>query len=151
MTDIEKRSKIRDIEEKLGKRTSFLSKIFVLISVLLVIWVGIVFIGAWLLGYGYDWALFSVSDWIIFVALILVIFIIIELIVFLHYRSVKNKRSKIGEQEDEYVAGRKVHVFTYPQGMEGGIFSKTYIEIDDKNILRLRTLMIPPEELWGKK
>ena len=35
--------------------------------------------------------------------------------------------------------------------MEGGIFSKTYIHINDKTILRLRTLMIPPEDLWGEK
>jgi len=148
MADIEKISKAKDVEEKLRKRYSFLLKTFVLISVLLVIWAGVVFIAAWLLGYGYNWALFSVSDWVLIILSIIVVFIIVELIVFLHYRSVKNRVEK---PKEEYISGRKVHVFTYPLGMEGGIFSKTYIEIDDKNILRLRTLMIPPEEVWGIK
>ena len=148
MADIEKISKAKDVEEKLRKRYSFLLKTFVLISVLLVIWAGVVFIAAWLLGYGYNWALFSVSDWVLIILSIIVVFIIVELIVFLHYRSVKNRVEK---PKEEYISGRKVHVFTYPLGMEGGIFSKTYIEIDDKNILRLRTLMISPEEVWGSK
>ena len=148
MADI-KESKNKDIEEKLRKKYSFLSKIFVLLGVFLVIWVVIVFIGAWLLDYGYNWALFSVSDWVLIVLFIMVAFIIVELIVFLHYRSVKNK--VVEKPREEYISGRKVYVFTYPPGMEGGIFSKTYVEIDDKNILRLRTLMISPEEVWGSK
>ncbi len=148
MADI-KESKNKDVEEKLRRKYSFLSKIFVLLGVFLVIWVVIVFIGAWLLDYGYNWALFSVSDWVLIVLFIMVAFIIVELIVFLHYRSVKNK--VVEKPREEYISGRKVYVFTYPPGMEGGIFSKTYVEIDDKNILRLRTLMIPPEEVWGSK
>ena len=45
----------------------------------------------------------------------------------------------------------KGFIFLLILGVEGGIFSKTYIEIDNKNVLRLRTLIIPPEELWVKK
>jgi len=51
----------------------------------------------------------------------------------------------------EYINGKKIHIYTSPKGTEGGIFSKTYIEIDEHNLLRLRTLMIPPGELWGKE
>ena len=50
----------------------------------------------------------------------------------------------------EFIDGKYIHVFTYPKAMEGGIFSKTYIEIDTENVLRLRTLIIPPNELWSK-
>lgn len=148
MADIEKSFKAKDVEEKLRRKYSVLLKIFVLISVLLVIWVVVVFLGGWLLDYGYDWAYFSVENWVLIVLLIIVVFIIVELVLFLHYRSVRDKL--IGKPV-EYISGRRVHVFTYPEDVEGGIFSKTYIEIDDKNILRLRTLMIPPEELWGGK
>jgi hypothetical protein len=70
---------------------------------------------------------------------------------FFQYFSVKNKRAIVEKPKEEFIAGKKVHVFTYPQGIEGGIFSKTYIEVDVDNILRLRTLMIPPEELWESK
>lgn len=146
MTDVEKISKDKNAEEKLRRKYSILLKIFALISVLLFLWAVVVFTAAWLLDYGYDWALFSVSDWFLIISLIIVFFVVVELIVFLRYRSMIYKKPK-----EEYISGRRVHVFTYPPDVEGGIFSKTYVEIDDKNILRLRTLMIPPEELWGGK
>ena len=40
---------------------------------------------------------------------------------------------------------------TYPKGIEGGVFSKTYVELDNHNIVRLRALMIHPGELWSDK
>ena len=63
----------------------------------------------------------------------------------------KKKRMEKGKIEPEYINGKRVHVLTFPHGKEGGIFSKTYIQIDEDNVLRLRTLLIPPDELWGKK
>jgi hypothetical protein len=51
----------------------------------------------------------------------------------------------------EFIDGKYVHVFTYPKGIEGGIFSKTYIEIDTENVLRLRILIASPNELWSNK
>ena len=59
---------------------------------------------------------------------------------------IKNK----SQISPEFIDGKYIHVFTYPKGIEGGIFSKTYVEIDSENILRLRTLIIPPNELWSK-
>jgi preprotein translocase subunit YajC len=49
---------------------------------------------------------------------------------------------------EENVDGKKVIAFTNPEDAQGGIFSKTYIKIDDTYVLRLRELMIPPEDLW---
>jgi hypothetical protein len=47
--------------------------------------------------------------------------------------------------------GKRLHVYTYPPGVKGGIFSKTHIKIDGDTILNVRIQMIPPQELWGKK
>ena len=47
--------------------------------------------------------------------------------------------------------GKQLCIYTHPELSKGGIFSKTYISLDDKNLLKVRILMIPPEDLWCKK
>jgi hypothetical protein len=100
------------------------------------------------LGYGHDWALLNLESWIIALGVLFVIFIILELIFYSHLSSVKNKRIESKKPKIEFINGKRVIVFTYPKGKEGGIFSKTYIDIDENSVLRLKSLMIPPEELW---
>ena len=50
----------------------------------------------------------------------------------------------------EFIDGKRVYVYSHPERMEGGIFSKTYIAIDKHSVLRLRSLMVPPNHLWNK-
>ena len=145
------KTQLHEQENKLVERYSRFSKIFLLLGFILVFWAIIVFLGARVLNYGYDWAGLSVQDWIIVISTVIIIFILLIIIFYIHYVSVKKKIVEIKPPKIEVYAGKKVHVFTHPEKMEGGIFSKTYIEIDDENILRLRDLMLPPEKLWGKK
>jgi len=151
MDEMEVKTRLNETEEKLRLRYSKLSKIFLILGFLLVLWAIIVFISARVLNYGYDWALLSVQNWVLLVSIIIVIFIVLIVIFFIHFYTLGKKLSLVKKPKVEYVAGKKVHIFTFPQGSEGGIFSKTYVEIDDENILRVRTLMLSPEKLWGKK
>ena len=148
MTEIEITSEKYELEDKLRKRYSSLSKLFLILGFLLVLWVIIVFIVARVLFYGYDWALLSLENWILIVSVAIIIFIVLIIVFYIHFYLTIKKLKETKTPKKEYVAGKKVHIFTFPQGTEGGIFSKTYIEIDNQNILRLRTLMIDPEELW---
>ena len=150
MDEIEVKTRLNEMEETLGTRYSKLSKIILFLGILLVLWVLIVFIGARILNYGYDWALLSVDNWVLLISILLIIFICLILVFFIHYYSIKKKLSSVKVLKVEYVSGKKVHIFTFPQGLEGGIFSKTYVEIDDENILRVRTLMLAPEDVWKK-
>jgi hypothetical protein len=52
--------------------------------------------------------------------------------------------------EVEKRKGKQVHEFTYPVGSEGGVFSKTYVLIDNENIIRIRNQMIKKEDVWKK-
>lgn len=146
MDEIEVKIRLNEIEEKLRSRYSKLSKIILILGILLVLWAVIIFIGARVLDFGYDWALLSLENWILLISIIMIIFIFLIITFFAHYYNIKKKLSSVKTPKVEYVAGKKVHVFTFPQGAEGGIFSKTYIEIDDENILRVRTLMLPLED-----
>jgi membrane protein YdbS with pleckstrin-like domain len=148
MSETQKQTELRNIEDKLSRRYSRLSKLILLIAILLIICVVIVFIGITSLGYGHDWALLNLESWIIALGVLFVIFIILELIFYSHLSSVKNKRIESKKPKIEFINGKRVIVFTYPKGKEGGIFSKTYIDIDENSVLRLKSLMIPPEELW---
>ncbi len=38
-------------------------------------------------------------------------------------------------------------VFTYPREVEGGIYGETYISIDEKKVMKLRSLVVEPEYL----
>jgi len=150
MFNREQSLEIRAFEDRLLGRYSLLSKLLVLISIVLIIWVLVVIIGTIVLGYGYNWAGFTLDNWMIFVSTLLFVFIILDVVFYYHFSSVRDQRIEIEKPKPEFINGKHVHVFTFPKGMEGGIFSKTYIKIDEHDILRLRTLIIDPEELWSQ-
>ena len=150
MTGSERITELRNIESRLIRRYSKLIKLFLLITILFIICISIVFVGI-TLGFAHNWALLGIDTWIIAIIAIFGFFIILELIFFFHFSSVRNKTIELQKPKKEFIDGKRVYVFTYPKGKEGGIFSKTYIDIDNDNILRLRSLMIPPEDLWRKK
>jgi hypothetical protein len=137
-------------EDRIKRRYSIISKIFILIAVIFTIFIVIVFLGINSLGYGYDWALIDIDGWIITLCTVLGFFIILELLFFFHH-SFAGDKVIVKEKPVEFIDGKKVYVFTYPEGKEGGIFSKTYVDIDKNTVLRVRALMIPPEDLWEKE
>jgi len=79
---------------------------------------------------------------------LIVIFIILELFFYFSLSGVQNKIKGLERPKPEFVDSKKIYAFTLPKAAEGGVFSKTYIEIDEHSTLRLRTLIIPPEEIW---
>lgn len=147
MSESHNKGELRNIENKLISRYSRLSIIFLFTAILLIIIVAIVFLGIIFLEYGYNWAGLDLEGWIILVSALFGVFILLELIFFLHVSSIRNKITG-GKPKPEFINGKKVIIFTHPTGTEGGIFSKTYIDLDENSVLRLRSLMIPPEELW---
>ena len=144
-------TEMRINESNFFKKYSFWSKLFIYIIILLIILLSIVLLGVYILGYGYNWALLSLDAWIILICFLCVIFILLEIFFYFHLSSKIKKRIELEKPKPEFIEGKKVFDYTYPEGVEGGVFSKTYIEIDKNNILRIRSLIIPPDELWGNK
>ena len=97
------------------------------------------------------WTIIPLDYWMYIWCWIVGIFIILEIIFYLSYWTREKKIINVKKSKTEYINGKQIHNYTYPPGLKGGIFSKTYIEIDDDNVLRLRSLMIPPGDLWTKK
>jgi hypothetical protein len=127
-----------------------LSKFFLLIFALLLIWMVFVLGSIYFLDMGYRWLALSPEEWIYTFIGLLGFFIILEIIFVLHYTLAKRPKVEPEQPEPVYQQGKQRIEFTYPHHIHGGIFSKTYITIDDNTILNLRTLMIAAKDLWGK-
>jgi len=151
MSEPQPQENLLEIENKIRLKYSRLSKLVLILGLIFILWAAIVFSGVIFWGYSYDWAAFDLDFWLLVISVILVILIIFVLASYLRFSSVIKKQQFVKQPEPEFMDGKRVHVFTHPKGVEGGIFSKTLIEIDDHNVLRLRSLMISPGELWFKK
>lgn len=150
MSEFQKNDEIFEFEEKIKKKYSNITKLLFLIGIILIVWFLVVFFGVFFLDYDYNWAVISFENWVLIISAILGIFILFEILFYFRFSNLEKQMNKNSQPTPEFIDGKHVHVFTYPKGVEGGIFSKTYVEIDSQHILRLRTLIISPNELWSK-
>ena len=128
----------------------FVTVLMILLAVIVASWVGIVVIGVFYLGMANDWAGLSMEHWLLFGIGLLVIFIMITLII--HLLPIIQKmmiENKIRKKPVLY-KGKKVYEFTFPRGSDGGIYTRTYISVDDKDIINFRYQMVGSDELWKK-
>lgn len=140
-------------EEKLKRKYLRFSKLTLLFTIIYAFWIAIVIIGTFFLKLGVTWASFTVEQWVLSAIALFVVFIIVELFFFLRLsiKKLKKKGPKKVSTPAKFIKGKQVHTFTIPFGAKGGIFSKTYITIDDRSVLNLRYQVTVPNELWGKK
>ena len=140
-------------DEKLKRRYLRISKLILLFAVIYLLWIAIVILGTFQLALGVSWTTFTVEQWVLSAIALFVVFIIIELLFFvrLSMMTLKKKQKQEGTTTKQSIKGKRVHTFTLPLGAKGGIFSKTYIKINDSSVLNLRYQITAPHELWGKK
>ncbi len=140
-------------EEQRKQRLLKATKFFFLITILYSLWIAIVIMGVYYLELGNRWAFLSMEQWILTAIALISIAIGLELVLLLHYILSKRRTHEPVElkKQKEYLQGKQVHSFTIPFDAKGGIFSKTYILIDEERVLNIRYQMIPPNDLWGQQ
>lgn len=148
MSEQDTQTDLIEFQKRIRKKYTRLSLVIFILGIIFILWAFVVFLGIYIWNYSNDWALISFENWIIVVSVIIIILVLIEIAIYFRFSSLK-RRKTLAEKPVEIINGKEVLIYTYPKGIEGGIFSKTYIDIDERNVLRLRTLMIPPGELWG--
>ena len=148
MSEIEKVERVKD---KLGVRYSRLSKVFLVITALFIIWVVIIALRIYLFELDYNWALLPLNNWIYVCCSLIGFFIILDVLFYYHYNIAKDKRLIQEKPKPRFYRSKRLYLYTHPKGAEGGIYSKTYIKIDESSVLRLRALIVSPGALWGKK
>jgi hypothetical protein len=98
-----------------------------------------------------NWAGLTMNQWILTSIVLFCFFLILEIIFILNHFTTKKKQFEQDKPKPLLYKGKRLHKFTVPKGSKGGIFSKTFIKIDDQNILYLRYQMIQPNDIWGNK
>lgn len=127
-------------------RVIILPKLSLILTIIFIIWVVIVTSGIYLLELEHTWAGLTLSAWLYLISIILGVLIILNLIVFFYPTF-----GKTAKKTPEIIEGKQVYEYTYPEGTEGGLFSKTYILIDENTVIRVRNLLVSADELWNKK
>jgi hypothetical protein len=138
---------IRD-EEKEKQRLLKASKLLFLFIIIYSLWIALLIIGIYYLQLGEKWAILPLEQWILSAIVLISIAICLEIILVLYFVLSNKKQLK---KQPTLLDGKLVHNYTIPIDAKGGIFSKTYILIDEKRILNLRYQMIPPSDLWEQK
>jgi hypothetical protein len=139
-------------EDKFKQRLLKVSKLFFLFTIIYSLWIALIIIGTYLLQLGSKWAALSLEQWILSAIALISVIIALEVILFLQYILLRKKQLQPETQKQPmFMQGKHVHSFTIPLDAKGGIFSKTYIVIDESRVINLRYQMIPPNDLWGQK
>ncbi|MBU0498413.1 MAG: hypothetical protein KKG04_10745 [Candidatus Thermoplasmatota archaeon] len=129
----------------------FLTIMLILIALIYAVWVGIVALGVYFLGLSNTWAGMSMEQWLYSGIALLILFIIFTLVYHFLPEVMKLLQLKKQQKKPQYYQGKRMFDFTYPRVSEGGIYSRTYVSIDENQIINFRYQMIPPEDLWHVK
>ena len=139
-------------EEKQKQRLLKASKLIFLIIMIYSLWIALLIISVYYLEFEKEWAILTLEQWILSAIILISIAIGLEIILIILFILSKKKQLQLEKQKQPiYLEGKQVHNYTIPVNAKGGIFSKTYILIDQKRVLNLRYQMIPPYDLLGQK
>jgi hypothetical protein len=136
---------------RLKKRYITLSKLILLIAIIYSLWIAFIIISVYFLGFGNRWAVITMDEWILSAVILLGIFLGLEILFIFHHYMIRRRRIEQEKPKPVLYHGKEVHTFSLPIGSQGGIFSKTYVKIDEEHIVNIRYQMISPKNLWEKK
>jgi hypothetical protein len=134
-------------EEKQKQRLLKASKVLFLCTIIFSLWIALLIMSVYFLKFENKWAVLTIEQWILTAIVFISIAILLEIILLLYY-TLSRKKHILPEKQLIVLEGKQVHTYTIPVNAKGGIFSKTYIFIDEGHILNLRYQMIPPIDLW---
>ncbi len=132
-----------------------------IVAIIFTVWTLSVLFAVFSLQLGGRWTIISPTYWVVADVIVVALVLLIDALIFMRYQGktrstrpkvVKEKKGRRARKEKapepEMLKGRQVYTVTLPHGAKGGIFSKTFVAIDDRRVLQLRYQMIPPATLW---
>jgi hypothetical protein len=129
-----------------------LPKLFIIIIVLLLMWLVVVGSASMILEFDPLWTGISVGNWALVISALIGVFIVLDIVLYVKSEGPTTTfevfQPITQSTEPEFKDGKRVYIFTYPVESKGGIYSKTYLEVDATHILRIRNQMFSSEDLW---
>lgn len=109
-------------------------------------WIVLILSGELFLEGSLNWTVFPLSTWLLAISIIFGIFIIIDTILYAYpkqiiYAETFSETHRMPSLVD-IKEGKEIYDYKFPKNVVGGLFSKTFIPIDDKTVLRLRHQLI---------
>jgi len=144
-----------DEEKKLKwmkRRRITVSKILLVISIAYFIVLMLIILAIYYFSIGYTWIQqlqFSLPNLALAGCIMYLLFILLEILLYLDYRNQKKRVEELKKPKPLYYKGKRLLVYTHPEGTKGGIFSRTIIPVDSETFINLRYQMVKPEELWS--
>jgi hypothetical protein len=144
------------LSEKNRSFAIILPKLFLILAVVFSMWIVIVVSGQLFMEYSSTWTGLSLSFWLILISALFGAFIVIDIIIYAHPTLLTEMNTSVKPMASlavpfEMKEGKRVYDFTVPKDVKGGLFSKTYIALDEETVLRVRHQIVPSKTLWDKK
>ncbi|HDO19831.1 MAG TPA: hypothetical protein ENG74_03800 [Thermoplasmatales archaeon] len=143
-----------ELRQLKSKRIAIL-KILLIFSIVYIAVVGFIILTIYYLGVGYSWWIVKLQITLPKLALIgcimYALFVIIVAILYATYKARKKKLEERIKPKPIYYKGKRLFIYTYPDGARGGIFSRTIIDIDGTTAINVRLQMIRPHDLWEEE
>jgi len=150
------------VDGRLRSRYRRIAVLFLVIAIIFTVWTIVVVLSIFMLGVGNGLTFLTPTEWVIANIIVVAVFLVLDSLIYLRYRSKARglepqvarepRRWRRGKKAPvaapEMIHGSEVYTVTLPLGARGGIFSKTFVPIDDHRVLQLRFQMIPPASLW---
>lgn len=131
-----------------------LPKLFLILAVVFSMWIVLVLSGQLFLQYDHAWTGLPLSFWLVLISLLFGVFIIIDIFIYAKPTFFFTTTTSIEQPQIttpfEVKHGKQIYEYTSPKKAKGGLFSKTYIPIDDTTVIRVRHQIISENKLWGK-
>ena len=150
-----------DINDRLRIKYRRVAAVLLVFAIVFTVWTIVVIVSVFSMGASIRWAELSPTEWVAANIIVVAIFLFVNLILYGRYRikvgiqpgETRDKRRRLRKEAPtpEMIKGHQVYTLTLPNGAKGGIFSKTFIPIDETRVLQLRYQMIPPTMLWPPK
>ena len=75
-------------------------------------------------------------------------FTIVAISIYIDYKSFLRKIEERKKPKPIFYKGKRMYVYTYPEGAKGGIFSRTIIPIDEDTVVNVRCQILKADEIW---
>ncbi|HEC95007.1 MAG TPA: hypothetical protein ENI45_03470 [Thermoplasmatales archaeon] len=151
---MDEKEKARNKLERMKKRRITASKVLLAVSIIYFVTLLLIILTIYYIGIGYAWTQrlqISLPTLAVTGCIMYSLFIIIILLLYITYYVERKRVEELEKPKPLYYKGKRLLVYTYPEGVRGGIFSRTILPVDDNTVVNLRFQMVKPEELWGKK
>ena len=151
----EKKMQTATISKKNRSFAIVLPKLFLILAVVFSMWIVLVLSGQMFLDYGSTWTGLPLSFWLMLISILFAAFIAIDILIYANPKFLASFDMHLDESSQtspfEIKNGKRIYEFTIPKDVKGGLFSKTYIPIDEETVVRIRHQIVPDKKLWNKE